>query len=101
MRKSVTNFYNVDDMKGLVKDVLKKEKVATKDDLVNFATKDELKSVKDELKELVISFKDAILHELQGIREGMELLTNYKDQIENHDVRIEHIEKHLHLTPPT
>jgi hypothetical protein len=55
MKKSVTNFYNVDDMKTLVKDVLKKEKVATKDDLV--------------------SFKDEILHELQGIRTDMDILT--------------------------
>lgn len=80
-------------MRALIKDVLKKEKVVTKDDLdqalSKYATKDDL-----------VSFKDTILHELQAIRENQELLTNYKDQIENHDVRIEHIEKHLHLAQP-
>ena len=88
----MTNIYHIDDMKGLIKTVLKEERVATKD---------ELKSVKDELKELIISFKDNILHELQAIRDNQELITGYKDQIENHDLRIEHIEKHLHVTPPT
>jgi hypothetical protein len=120
MRKSVTNFYNVDDMKKLVKNVLKEEKVATKDDLKNFATKDDLKNfaTKDDLKNFatkddlkqefskyatkddLIGFKDTILHELQAIRDNQELITDYKDQIENHDVRIEHIEKHLHLAQP-
>lgn len=102
MRKSVTNFYNVDDMKKLVKNVLKEEKVATKDDLKNFATKDDLKQEfsKYATKDDLIGFKDTILHELQAIRDNQELITDYKDQIENHDVRIEHIEKHLHLAQP-
>ena len=111
MRKSVTNFYHIDDMKGLIKTVLKEERVATKDDLVNFATKDDLKDfvTKDDLKQEfskyatkndLIGFKDTILHELQAIRDNQELITNYKDQIEDHDFRIEHIEKHLHLAQP-
>jgi len=86
MRKSVTNIYHIDDMRGLIRDVLKKEKVVTQDDLnqalSKYATKDDL-----------ISFKDAILHELQGIWDNQELITGYKDQIENHDIRKEHIEK--------
>jgi predicted CopG family antitoxin len=53
-----------------------------------FATKDDL-----------VSFKDVILHELQGIRTDMDILTGYKDEIEDHDVRITHLEKHLHITP--
>lgn len=89
MRKSVTNFYDVDDVKKMMKDVLRDENVATKDDLKGFATKDEL-----------VSFKDEILHEIKAMRDENTLLTGYKDQIENHDVRIEHIEKHLHLAQP-
>jgi len=93
MRKTVTNFYDVDDVKKMMKDVLRDEKVVTKDDLQQelskYATKDDL-----------VSFKDTILHELQAIRDNQELITGYKDQIENHDVRIEHIEKHLHLAQP-
>lgn len=81
MRKSVTNLYHIDDMRALIKNVLKEEKVATTDNLV--------------------TFKDEILHELQAIRDNQELITGYKDQIENHDLRIEHIEKHLHLAQPT
>ena len=80
MRKSVTNIYQIDDVKKMVKEVLREEKVTTTDDLV--------------------SLKNAILHELQGIRENQELITGYKDQIEDHDLRIGHIEKHLHLAQP-
>jgi len=77
------------------KDDLKK--CATKDDLKKFATKDDLKkyATRDDL----IDFKDEILHELQGIRTDMDILTGYKDEIEDHDVRIERLEKHLHITP--
>lgn len=90
----MTNLYHIDDMRGLIKDVLKKEKVITQDDLdrslSKYATKDD-----------IIGFKDTILHELQAIRDNQELITGYKDQIEDHDLRIEHIEKHLHLAPLT
>ena len=103
MRKSVTNFYDVDDVKKMMKDVLRDENVATKEDLKGFATKDDLQQElsKYATKDDLIGFKDTILHELQAIRDNQELITGYKDQIENHDLRIEHIEKHLHVTPPT
>ncbi|MFH0749772.1 MAG: hypothetical protein V1917_02535 [Candidatus Gottesmanbacteria bacterium] len=94
----MTNLYHIDDMKKLIKNVLKEERVATKDDLKGFATKDDLKNYAN--KDDLISFKDEILHELQGIRVDMDILTEYKDQIEDHDVRIERLEKHPHLTQP-
>lgn len=63
---------------------------ATKDDLKEFAKKDDL-----------VNFKDEILKEIRDMRADNILLTGYKDQIEDHDLRIEHIEKHLHLAPLT
>lgn len=81
MRKSVTNLYHIDDMRALIKNVLREEKVATTDNLV--------------------TFKDEILTEIKAMRDENTLLTGYKDQIEDHDLRIEHIEKHLHLAPLT
>jgi hypothetical protein len=73
------------------KDISKlEEKFATKDDLKAFATKIDL-----------VDFKDAILHEIKGLREDVTLVTGYKDEIEDHDIRINRIEKHLHLTPVT
>lgn len=64
------------------------EKFATKQDLQR-----EIKSVKD----LMIEFKDAILHEIKGLREEVAIVTGYKDQIEDHEVRIDTIEKKLQI----
>lgn len=62
-----------------------------------FATKQEMKTFKTEILDAIISFKDTILHEIQGLREDVTIVTGYKDQIEDHDVRIETIEKRLQL----
>jgi len=62
-----------------------------------FATKEDAKDLRRELMDALISFKDAILHEIKALREDVTIVTGYKDEIEDHDIRIERIEKHLKL----
>lgn len=131
MRKSVYTTYEIDDVKKLVKDVLKEQKVVTKDDLKDFVKKDDLKKAlapyatkediekfvtteelekileqyptKEDLKQAlekteksltntVTEFKDAILHEIKGMREESTVVTGYKDQLEDHEERIDKLE---------
>ena len=73
MKRTVYNHYDVDDMKKMVRDVLREEKVRSKDDIV--------------------TFKDAILKELKDMREEITLIVGYKDQIEDHEDRIDRLEK--------
>ena len=41
----------------------------------------------------IVSFKDAILSEIQKMRDELVLIIGYKDQIEDHDTRIEKLER--------
>jgi hypothetical protein len=65
-----------------------------------FVTKEEFLRETKSIKTLIIEFKDAILHEIQGLREDVTIVTGYKDQIEDHETRIETIEKHLPIRQP-
>lgn len=58
------------------------ERFADKNDLKRFALKDDL-----------VSFKDEILGEIKSLREEVTIVTGYKNQIEDHEVRIEKLEK--------
>ncbi|HUD19892.1 MAG TPA: hypothetical protein VMR81_05610 [Patescibacteria group bacterium] len=62
-----------DDVKKIVNDVIDEKHVATKDDL--------------------ISFKDVILKEIRDLRDDVAIVTGYRDMIEDHDERIEVLEK--------
>lgn len=62
-----------------------------------FATKEDLKTHETKYKEIVVSFKDEILHEIKAMREELTIITGYKDQIEDHEARIETIEKRLQI----
>lgn len=62
-----------------------------------FVTKEEFHQFKKEIFDALISLKDAILHEIKGLREEVAIVTGYKDQIEDHEVRIETIEKKLQI----
>ncbi len=55
-----------------------------------FATKDNL-----------VDFKDTILNEIKGLREDIAIVVGYKDEIEDHDYRIEQLEKHTKMPPLT
>lgn len=69
--------------------------------LEHYPTKNDLKqelqtAITDALKPLATSittFKDEILHEIKGLREDHVLITGYKDQIEDHETRIDKLEK--------
>lgn len=60
-----------------------------------FVTKDEFLSETKSIKDLIIEFKDTVLHEIQGLREDVTIVTGYKDQIEDQENRIEKIETHI------
>ena len=45
----------------------------------------------------LLDFKDTILHEIKGLREEVTIVIGYKDQIEDHDYRIERLEKHTKI----
>ncbi len=71
------------------------------------ATKQDLKKIEQRLGNLettsaskkdTVTFKDEILHEIKGLREEVTLVIGYKDQIEDHETRIETIEKRLRIT---
>lgn len=48
-----------------------------------------------QLKEDLLDFKDEILSEVQKLREDVNVVTGYKDQIEDHETRIGKLEKVL------
>lgn len=66
-----------------------------------FATKDELKEElkKYATKEDIVTFKDEILHEIVKLRDEVAIVGGQRDMLEDHDQRIETIEKHLHIQP--
>ncbi len=64
-----------------------KQTFATKEDLKGFATKDDL-----------IDFKDAILHEIQNLRDDVTVTTGYRDTLEDHEDRPEVIESHINTS---
>ncbi len=41
----------------------------------------------------IVMFKDAILAEIQKMRDELAIIIGYKDQIEDHETRIEKLEK--------
>lgn len=67
-----------------------KQTFATKEDLKGFATKDDL-----------IDFKDAILHEIQNLRDDVTVTTGYRDTLEDHEDRLEVIESHINTSSQT
>ena len=58
-----------------------------------FVTKDDLSAMEKRQKDERISFKDAILKEISDMRDEVALVIGYKDQIEDHEDRIELLEK--------
>ena len=64
-----------------------------------FATKSELHSevgsLRLELKNDLVNFKDAILHEILALRDELSIVLGYREQIENHEHRLEKLEKKI------
>lgn len=48
----------------------------------------------------IVTFKDEILKEIQDLRADVAITTGYRDMIEDHDQRIEKIEKHVRIATP-
>lgn len=74
-------------------------------ELKSFATKDDLNSIEIRMgdrfatKDDIISFKDEILKEIKDMRDEVAIVGGQRDMLEDHDQRIETIEKHLHILP--
>lgn len=62
-----------------------------------FATKDDLKGLEMKFEDKVVSFKDEILTEIRNLRVDVTIVTGYRDMMEQHEVDIEAIKKHLKL----
>jgi hypothetical protein len=58
-----------------------------------FATKDELYDLEKKLNNSILNFKDQILHEIVAMREELSVVIGYSHRLENHDQRIEKLEK--------
>lgn len=80
MKRTIYNHYDIDDIKKMILDALQSYGAASKNDIQ--------------------TFKDDLSKQIKDLSEEVSLITGYKDQIENHDLRIGHIEKHLHLAQP-
>ena len=60
-----------------------------------FATKDELQMAKNDLKNDLVNFKDALLHEILAMRDELSVVLGYREQIEDHEHRLEKLEKKI------
>ena len=85
MRKSTTYHYSEGDVRQFVKDELKKTNTRL----------DFLSEKFDEFKNKVYELLDKVMGELKAIREEQTVISGYKDEIENHETRINKLEKVL------
>ena len=65
--------------------------------LIRKLFEEELLGARRLLTDDILMFKDEIVGELQKLRDEVTIVTGYKDQIENHEDRIEKIEGSLGL----
>ena len=65
------------------------QKINTLLDSKHYASIEDVLSFKDDL----LSFKDSILGEIRSLREEITIVVGYRDQIEEHDIRISSLEK--------
>jgi hypothetical protein len=54
--------------------------------------KEEIANLRAALKNDIITFKDAIVGEIQSMREEIAIVIGYRDKIEDHEDRIERLE---------
>jgi predicted nucleic acid-binding Zn-ribbon protein len=81
---------------------LLKSVFATKDDIVKInhditGINDDITGIKGNItgiKDAIVEFKDIILKEIQAMREELIIISGYKDTLEDHEIRIEKLEKH-------
>ncbi len=61
--------------------------------IITEAFDDPNNSLRKELKNDLLTFKDEILGEIKDLRDDVAVVTGYKDQIEDHEVRIDKLER--------
>ena len=90
--------YTCPTMKRTVQPLTRKDLT---EELKRFATKDDLNNAIKDLasKEDLVTFKDAILHEIAKMRDEVAIVGGQRDILEDHELRIETVEKHLHIQP--
>ena len=54
-----------------------------------------INDLKNELKNDIVTFKDQILGEIKSLREEVTIVTSYRDKIEDHEERLEKLEKRI------
>lgn len=58
--------------------------------------RDIIKEEVRELKDDMLQFKDDILTEIIRLRDDIAVTTSYRDTIEDHEARIDELEKHVY-----
>lgn len=64
--------------------------------IVQKEVRKEVGSAKRELKNDILQFKDDILTEIIKLRDDLAVTMGYRDKIEDHDTRIDELEKHVY-----
>lgn len=91
MRKSTTYHYSEGDVKKIIQDELniaKKEIISAVTQNVDDSFTKKITQFKDD----IFIMLDKVMGELKSLREEVGVITGYKDQIEDHETRIEKIE---------
>ncbi len=66
-----------------------------------FPTKQEMAAaIQKAIKETKPGWLDEMMGEIKTMRDELAIVTGYKDQIEDHEVRIDLVEKRLGIQPP-
>lgn len=69
------------------------------EDVFRDVLKQEIQSSEKRFENKVLEFKDAILKEIKDMRDEVAIVGGQRDMLEDHDQRIETLEKHLHIQP--
>ena len=71
----------------------------TRNDLqaIRSLVKDEVEASEKRTESKMIQFKDEILNEVKGLRQEVTIVVGYKDQIEEHEDRLNTVDKHLNI----
>ncbi len=64
-------------------------------DIITQAIQTSEKNIKAELKEEILQFKDEVMGRFQHIDEEIAILAGHQDVWEDHENRIQNIEKHI------
>ncbi|MDP3982562.1 MAG: hypothetical protein Q8Q65_00595 [bacterium] len=112
VKEEIRHLATKDDLKNFAtKDDIKN--MATKDDLKNFATKDDIRRLDNKIwmteltfdqklddkfrhyMDMILRSQDKVVKELADMRDEFDTMVGYRDQLEDHENRIESLESRV------